>query len=120
MPAEAPRMWTAQPSRSRGAWRNSRLDDSAALLAQELGDVVGPTSAFAGRDRGLPAAKRVRAGPGPRGRARPLVGVAHAGFNFVEEPRDLVRAAGEDAGGQSVFGVVDVCDGLVEARHLAH
>src|ERR1700691_5862143 len=86
----------ARPLRCRGAWRDSRFDDSAALLAQELGDVIRSTTALARRARSLPAAKWLCAGPRAGCRPGAFVGVAHASFGFVEKSRDLIGTAGED------------------------
>src|SRR5215210_3782137 len=95
------------------------LDDGAALFPHELGDVVGTAPALSGRAGALPAAERLRAGPGSRGGAGALVRIAHAGLYLVEEPADLRRVGGEDPGGQSVLYPIGLPYRLADIGHLA-
>src|SRR5688572_1981703 len=82
------------------------LDHRPALLPRELGDVVRSAATLAARAAPLPSAERLRAGPGPGGRAGALVGVAHPGLDLVEEAGQLGRVPGEDPGRKAVVGRV--------------
>src|SRR5215217_8020951 len=106
--------------RIRCCWCVLLFDDGAALLAHELGNVVRSAAAFAARAAPFPAAERLRTGPRARGRARALVGVADAGFDLVEEARDLSLVAGEDASREPILRGIRLGDGLVEALDLSH
>src|SRR2546430_8850091 len=117
----SPGPWApAAAPRSGGSPSSRLLDHGAALLAQELRDVVRPAPAFPGRARSLPPAKRLRPGPGPGGGAGALVHVTHPGVDLVEEALDLFRLLGEDAGGEAVLDLVHFGDRLLQPRHRAH
>src|SRR4029077_19663947 len=81
------------------------LDHGAALLAQELRDVVRPAPTLPGRARSLPPAKRLRPGPGAGGSAGALVHVTHARLDLVEKALDLLWFLREDPGGEPVLGL---------------
>src|SRR5215218_2977205 len=95
------------------------LDDGAALFPHELGDVVGTAPTLSGGAGALPAAERLRAGPGPGGGAGALVGIAHPGLHLVEEPADLGRVGGEDPGGQPILYPIGLPNRLIEIVHFA-
>src|SRR6185312_14654872 len=95
------------------------LYDRSALLSHELRDVIGAASALPGGARCLPAAKRLGAGPGPRCRTGPLVGVTHPGLHLIEEPGHLRRILGENACRESVFYPVGLLERLGQTTHLA-
>src|SRR5215213_4664075 len=94
------------------------LDNGAALFPHELRDVVGTAPSLSGRAGALPAAERLRAGPGPGGGAGALVGIAHAGLYLVEETADLGRVAREDSGGQPILHPIGLPYRVVEIVHL--
>src|SRR5215469_8998322 len=74
---------------SRAASFTDLFYNCSTLLAHELRDIVWPAPAFARGSRALPTAERLRAGPRARRRTRPLVRVAHARLDFIEESLDL-------------------------------
>ena len=79
------------------------LDDpGAALLAQELLDVVRPKTALAGAAARFPAAERLAARPRAGSRAAAPVRVNDAGFDAIEELVDLALVFAEDAGSQAI------------------
>src|SRR2546425_5143500 len=99
---------------------SSRLrDDGPALLPHELRDVVRPAPTLATRPRSLPPGEWLRPRPGARGGARPLIRVANARLDLVEEALDLLGPGRKDARREPVLRLVGLGDGLVEPRHLA-
>src|SRR5690348_16705247 len=98
----------------------SCLDHRAALLPQELRDVVGTAPALPRRPRALPPRERLRSGPGAGGGAGALVDVAHAGLDLVEEPLDFFGPLREDPSREAVLYLVGFRDRLVQPRDLGH
>src|SRR5439155_4283010 len=90
----------------------SRLDDRLALLAHELGDVVGTERAFAAGAGPFPAAKRLHPGPGAGRRAAAAIAVGQARFDLAEELLLLLFVVGENAGSQTIVAVVGQLDGF--------
>src|SRR2546425_681177 len=106
--------------RSADSRASSRLlDDGPALLPQELRDVVRPPPALSGGAGSFPAGERLRARPRARGGAAPLVHVAHAGLDLVEEALDLLGLLRKDARREAVVRFVGLRDRLIEPRHFA-
>src|SRR5438552_1275767 len=101
--------------------RSDRLlpsDQRAALLAHELGDVVGSTARLAGRSAPLPAAERVDSGPRPGGGSGTAVDVHHSRLDAIEEPPDLPVVAAEQTGGETVLGAIGEIERLVQGVDL--
>src|SRR5437016_5146445 len=90
----------------------SRLDDRLALLAHELGDVVGTERAFAAGAGPFPATKRLHPGPGAGGRAAAAIAIGHARFDLAEELLLLLFVVGENAGSQTIVAVVGQLGGF--------
>src|SRR6266704_4184928 len=94
------------------------LDDGPALLPHELRDVVRPAATLAARPRSLPPGEWLRPRPGARGGARPLIHVANARLDLVEEALDVLGPGRKDARREPVLRLIGLGDGLVEPRHL--
>src|SRR2546430_14132625 len=94
----SPGPWApAAAPRSGGSPSSLLLEHGAALLAQELRDVVRPAPAFPRRARSLAPAKRLRPRPGPGCCAGGRAPLTHPGVVLVEESRDVVLLLGVDA-----------------------
>src|SRR5204863_4750952 len=89
-----------------------------ALLAHELREIVVASRRLARRPGHFPSAEWLHAHDGPCRCPRGAIRVEDAGYNFGEEPADLGRLAGKDAGGEPVVAVVRHLDGVVESIHL--
>src|SRR6266511_2941029 len=100
--------------------RSRRFYHSSALLPHKLGDVIGPAPPLPRRSRALPPAERLRAGPGTRGGAGALVGIADTCLDLVEEALDLFRPLRKYAGPEPEFHFVRLGQRLVETANLAH
>src|SRR5438477_11565582 len=79
---------------------------------------MGAAGSTTRRAAGLPAAKRVDAGPGAGGRAGAAVGVGDARLNLAEELFDLALVLRKNSGRQAVFRSIGEGDGLVQRRHV--
>src|SRR5947208_17129504 len=86
---------SARAARPRCGDSPSCLDHRAALLPQELRDVVRAATALARGARALPSSERLRPGPGAGGRPGALVHIADTRLDLVEEALDLLCALRE-------------------------
>src|SRR5438034_11739333 len=82
------------------------LDGRLALLAHELGDIIGTERALATGAGAFPAAKRLHARPGAGGRAAAAIAVGHARLDFVEKFLLLLFVVGKDAGRQPILAEI--------------
>src|SRR6266849_5380258 len=94
------------------------LDQRAALLPHELGDVVGAAGGLARRTAPLPASEGVDPRPGAGRGAGAPVDVDDARLDPIEELLDLRLVPAEQTGGETVLGPVREIDRLIERVEL--